>query len=99
MGLYSVYGIEYAVQLENNKIIVIVPIKQADTRLLESEYYKTRKDYYKNNNYKSWRTEIESDEFKLTDSEKSLLDIIIKNNTNQVKHHGWYDVCYIDYLY
>jgi len=94
MGLYSEYGIEFCAIIDE-KLIIIVPIKELDERLLGSKYYKTRKQFYQDHKYKSWREKIDNIDITLTNIEKDKLNIILEDNKNKVIEYGWYDVGYI----
>jgi hypothetical protein len=97
MGAYSMYGIEYAIQLKNNEYITVVPIPSVDNRLLASTYYHQRANYYDTNAGKTWRHPITPD-VRLTNGERDVLADLLHKHGEQVETHGWYDVGYVHYL-
>lgn len=95
MGLYFEWGIEYSIKLTNGTIIVIVPIRQADCRLLDSKYYQTRKEYYDENRGKlSWHEKAIDCDCKLTPEEQNKLNEILILHDKNILEHGWYDAKY-----
>ena len=94
MGIYYDHGVEYIVVTKNHKY-TIVPLKDADKRLEASEYYKERKDSWFNEG-SSFRRPIEGEiDIELTESEKDLLESVLKVHESNVESHGWYDVQYL----
>jgi len=98
MGIYSEYGIEYSIKLKTGTIIPVVPIKQADQRLLASKYYQSRKEYYANN-YSQWREKAINCDCELSLEEKNKLTELLNMYDKNVLEHGWYDVRHISSTY
>lgn len=89
-------GLEYRAHLEGSEDpVVVVTMAAADGRLLESEYYRARKD--------RWFDRAESSmarvfpaanaDLELTEAEGARLKEIL--DSGAVRTHGWYDVAYV----
>ena len=91
MGIYYDHGVQYMVVSKTRKY-VIVSLKDADQRLLQTEYYKTRKDSWFNE-HGAFCKQIPGGaiDISLTDVEKERLESVLKT-ADDVESYGWYDV-------
>ena len=89
MGIFYDHGVQYMVVTKTGKH-VIVSIKDADQRLLQSEYYKTREDSWFSGNG-SFCKPVAGVDISLTDVEKERLESVL-TTADEVESYGWYDV-------
>lgn len=91
MGIFYDHGVQYMVVTKSQRY-VIVPLKDADRRLEQSEYYKARKNRWFSGNG-SFSNPIPDGELdiEMTDAEKERLRSVL-DTTEGVESHGWYDV-------
>jgi hypothetical protein len=81
---------------ETNRLLVI-PMERTDSRLLQSNWYKQRKDSFNfptNSHCKRLGDDVD---IVLTDEEKALIEGIanIDGIQQYVEYAGWYDNCYV----
>jgi len=98
MGIFSEYGIEYVITLNNGAIIPVALIKQTNERLLASKYYQSRKEYYATH-CAQWREKAIDCDCELSPREKDKLNELLSMYDKNVMEHGWYDVSYISSTY
>lgn len=75
----------------------IIRQNQSDARLLESEYYKSRKDiWFDSNEHKC--VKIDDETLKLTTIENEIIYDILNHDIvkNNIKEYGWYDILNIN---
>ena len=95
MGIYYDRGVQYMV-VTNKRIHVIISLKEADNRLIETDYYKTRKESWFDSNG-SFCNPIPDGEIDITmtDREKNILESVLKRvemDSEVVERMGWYDI-------
>ena len=81
---------------ETNRLLVI-PMDHTDNRLLQSNWYKERKDSFDFPILSHCKRLDDDVDIILTDEEKDLIDSIANVDGIQqyVEHQGWYDNCYV----
>ena len=99
MGIYPDHGVEYIVFLKSETLqvekLIIASTKDTDDRLVQSEYYKKRKDEWFTTFHGLYdKCEPINDyiDIELTETEKELLNKVINRNPGEIQKHGWYDV-------
>ena len=96
MGIYRAYGVEYGALYTDGTYHVLIPLKDFDDRLVQSQYYLNRKDVYicKPN---EWRERVHEIDIDLVEAERQLVNRFVAGSN--VLEHGFYDVCYVDNTY
>jgi hypothetical protein len=85
------------VEYRNNKMLVIIPMKETDDRVLKSSYYQQRKDtWFKYTLTTAILDGTISDDIKLSVDEQNILQTV----RNHLQYgtcytEGWYDVYYV----
>lgn len=97
MGIYPDHGLEYHLVLRDERHIVVICSKETDDRLVESEYYKSRKGSWFQDLSTRCKLIEESVDIQLTDAEKAKLDMMMKSHGENIVSHGWHDVLSISY--
>lgn len=85
----------------SNGLIIIANTNKTDERLLETEYYRGKKDsWFDFRDFRVPRHEYQPDiDAKLTEKEQVFLDFIVnylkdKNHSQELLRHGWFDVAF-----
>jgi hypothetical protein len=95
MGIYFDHGVVYNVVLESGKTITVVSTKQADERLLRSDFYQKQKEKWFDC-YTSYPPrklpQIDAAEFALSKDETSKLQSVLSVHEGYVREHGWFEV-------
>lgn len=93
MGLYAAHGVEYHLILSNKRRVVLLSQRDTDDRLVQSEYFKQRREGWFDDVYRRcWCTRIEGDVLTLTPEEREKLQLEIGKYGDRIESHGFFDV-------
>ena len=98
MGIYANRGLEYRVYVGNGeKFIRVLSRNDTDERLLDTPYFKERKETLLDDAYcHQWARKIDVDDIgkvtlNLTDRESELIKSVLNFHPEHTDH-GWFDV-------
>jgi hypothetical protein len=97
MGIYIDRGLEYWVECTDGEPVRIVSTKEADDRLVTSEYYLSRESRWFSGQHRSSSSTFLGDlaDMTLTTQETERLQHVLQTHKGRVARHGWYDVVYL----
>jgi hypothetical protein len=93
MGIYAAHGVEYHIVLLDGTHKVVLSQDMTDDRLIQSKYFRERKDVWFNDVYKKeWCVLLGHEVISMTREEVGLLQQELAKYKGIVDNHGWYNV-------
>ena len=81
----------------DTKRLLVIPMKETDQRLLQSEWFRNQKDTFDFPMQAHCKQVNSVVDIALTSEEQSMIDHVVKTPGigEFIEHHGWYDNAYV----
>lgn len=92
MGIYYNHGVEYRVFLINGTVVLVVPMKESDSQLISSNYYKKREEEWMLPREAFVKPVEEDFDITLSETHQKRLENALETFKGQISSHGWFEV-------